>query len=208
ASKSPAFEMHPKGELMLRNVHLNGQKEQYAFASLKESMSSLYNLTVENCIISDFDYVLKAYKYSFSEHITFESTLVLNCSNGLELSEETEDKGEYNAENITINNSTFDGVTSNVIDYYRGGYDESTVGGNLIITNSTFTHCGSKAEEGLLLNTYGIINVHLKNNEFIDNPVKLVARLWGAKNNNASGNEIKNSGELVVQENLPLKLMY
>ncbi|MEO9478610.1 MAG: chondroitinase-B domain-containing protein [Maribacter dokdonensis] len=208
ASKSPAFEMHPKGELMLRNVHLNGQKEQYAFASLKESMSSLYNLTVENCIISDFDYVLKAYKYSFSEHITFESTSVLNCTNGLELSEETEDKGEYNAENITINNSTFDGVTSNVIDYYRGGYDESTVGGNLIITNSTFTHCGSKAEEGLLLNTYGIINVHLKNNEFIDNPVKLVARLWGAKNNNASGNEIKNSGELVVQENLPLKLMY
>lgn len=206
--ETPAFEMHPKGELSLQNVHLNGQKEQYAFASLKENMSSLYNLNVVDCIISDFDYVLKAYKYSFSEYITFESTSVLNCANGLELSEEVEDKGEYNAENIVINNCTFDSVARNVIDYYRGGYDESTVGGNLVVTNSTFTHCGAKADSGLLLNTYGIINVNLTNNEFIDNPVKLVARLWGAKNNSAKDNVIKNSGELIVQENLPMKLMY
>ncbi|WP_405400956.1 chondroitinase-B domain-containing protein [Maribacter sp. Asnod2-G09] len=208
ASETPAFEMNPKGQLTLKNVQLIGAKEQYAFASLKNNMSSLYNLTVVDCEISNFVYVLKAYKLSFSEHITFKSTQIKDCANGLELSEETDDKGEYNAENITIENCLFDGIASNVLDYYRGGYDESTVGGNLIVTNSTFTHCGSKAEEGLLLNTYGIINVNLANNKFIDNPVKIVARLWGAKNNKASNNEIKNSGELVVQENLPLKLMY
>ncbi|WP_036156612.1 chondroitinase-B domain-containing protein [Maribacter forsetii] len=208
AAKTPAFEMNPKGQLTLKNIQLVGNKEQYAFASLKNNMSSLYNLSIIDCEISNFDYVLKAYKLSFSEYITFTSTQIKNCANGIELSEETDDKGEYNAENITIDNCLFDGVAKNVIDYYRGGYDESTVGGNLIVTNSTFTHCGSKAEEGLLLNTYGIINVNLANNKFIDNPVKLVARLWGAKNNKSSNNEIKNSGELVVQENLPLKLMY
>ncbi|MDO6473380.1 chondroitinase-B domain-containing protein [Maribacter sp. 1_MG-2023] len=208
ASETPAFEMNPKGQLTLKNVQLIGAKEQYAFASLKNNMSSLYNLTVVDCEISNFDYVLKAYKLSFSEHITFKSTQIKDCANGLELSEETDDRGEYNAENITIDNCLFDGVASNVLDYYRGGYDESTVGGNLIVTNSTFTHCGSKSKEGLLLNTYGIINVNLANNKFIDNPVKLVARLWGAKNNKAFNNEIKNSGKLVVQENLPLKLMY
>ena len=208
ASETPAFEMNPKGQLTLKNVQLIGAKEQYAFASLKNNMSSLYNLTVVDCEISNFDYVLKAYKLSFSEYITFKSTQIKDCANGLELSEETDDKGEYNAENITIDNCLFDGVASNVVDYYRGGYDESTVGGNLIVTNSTFTHCGSKAEEGLLLNTYGIINVNLANNKFIDNPIKLVARLWGAKNNRYSDNEIKNSGKILVEENLPLKLMY
>lgn len=208
ASETPAFEMNPKGQLTLKNVQLIGAKEQYAFASLKNNMSSLYNLTVVDCEISNFDYVLKAYKLSFSEHITFKSTQIKDCANGLELSEETDDKGEYNAENITIENCLFDGIASNVLDYYRGGYDESTVGGNLIVTNSTFTHCGSKAEEGLLLNTYGIINVNLANNKFIDNPVKIVARLWGAKNNRYSDNEIKNSGKILVEENLPLKLMY
>ena len=208
AAKTPAFEMNPKGQLTLKNVQLIGDNEQYAFASLKNNMSSLYNLTVLDCEISNFDYVLKAYKLSFSENITFKSTQIKNCANGLDLSEETDDKGEYNAEKITIDNCLFDSVASNVVDYYRGGYDESTIGGNLIVTNSTFTNCGAKAEEGLLLNTYGIINVNLANNKFLNNNVQLVARLWGAKNNKASDNEITKSGKIIVEENLPLKLMY
>ena len=76
------------------------------------------------------------------------------------------------------------------------------------ITNSTFTQCGAKEENGILLNTYGIINVDLSGNKFIDNKVKLVARLWGAKNNSHSDNVIENSGALIVEQNLPLKLMY
>jgi poly(beta-D-mannuronate) lyase len=208
APKTPAFEMNPKGHLILQGIHIKGTKSQYAFASLDKNMSSLYNLTVNNCEISDFDYVLKAYKYSFSEYITITQTQITNCTNGLELAEETDDRGEYNAENIFIDNCQFSGVGKNVINYYRGGYDESTVGGNLVITNSTFTKCGAKEEDGILLNTYGIINVALTENKFIDNEVELIARLWGAKNNTYSNNEIKNSGKLIVEENLPLKLMY
>ena len=208
AAKTPAFEMNPKGQLTLIGVDLKGTNSQYAFASLQNNMSSLYDLRVTDCEISDFDYVLKAYKYSFSEYIKFRSTLIKNCTNGLELSEETDDRGEYNAENIFVDNCWFENIEKNVIDYYRGGYDESTVGGNLVVTNSTFTKCGAKEEDGILLNTYGIINVDLSGNKFIDNQVELVARLWGAKNNSHSGNVIKNSGELLVEENLPLKLMY
>ena len=208
APETPAFEMNPKGELTLKGVVLKGTKTQYAFASLKNNMSSLYNLTVVDSEISDFDFVLKAYKHSFSEYIQLKSTAIKNCNNGLELSEETDDKGEYSAENILIANCTFKGVDKNVVDYYRGGYDESTVGGNLVVTNSSFTQCGAKEEDGILLNTYGIINVEISGNTFADNPVKFVARLWGAKNNTHSNNDIKNSGELIVEENLPLKLMY
>ena len=208
APETPAFEMNPKGELTLKGVVLKGTKTQYAFASLKNNMSSLYNLTVVDSEISDFDFVLKAYKHSFSEYIQLRYTTIKNCNNGLELSEETDDKGEYSAENILIANCTFKGVDKNVVDYYRGGYDESTVGGNLVVTNSSFTQCGAKEEDGILLNTYGIINVEISGNTFADNPVKFVARLWGAKNNTHSNNDIKNSGELIVEENLPLKLMY
>jgi poly(beta-D-mannuronate) lyase len=171
-------------------------------------MSSLYNLTVQNCEISNFDYVLKAYKYSFSEYIKFKSTGIKNCNNGLELSAENDDRGEYNAENIFIIDCRFEGVDQNVIDYYRGGYDESTVGGNLLIEGSTFTNCGSNGKNDILINTYGIINVEISNNTFVDNQVQLVARLWGAKNNIASDNTIRNSGEIITEQNLPLKLMY
>ncbi|MFK7923679.1 MAG: chondroitinase-B domain-containing protein, partial [Bacteroidia bacterium] len=208
AAETPAFEMNPKAELRLKSIHLKGDQKQYAFASLKSNMSSLYNLETEDCEITDFDYILKAYKYSFSEYITLNSTTFKNCHNGLELSEETDDKGDYNAENIIIRDCHFEGIDKNVIDYYRGGYDESTVGGNLLITNSSFTNCGAKEKNEILLNTYGIINVDISNNTFRNNPVKRVAILWGAKNNKQSGNEIVNSGNIIVEENLKLRLMY
>ncbi len=208
ASKTPAFEMNPKGELILEGVALIGQKSQYAFASLKSNMSSLYNLTIIDCELANFDTVLKGYKYSFSEYITFKSTRIQNCTNGIELAAEDDDRGDYNAENVFIDHCQFEGVSKNVIDYYRGGYDESTVGGNLIVTNSSFTQCGAQEENEILLNTYGIINVALRGNKFLGNKVKMVARLWGAKNNTHSNNDIQNSGELLVEENLPLKLMY
>lgn len=205
---TPAFEMNPKGQLTLSNIILNGKGEQYAFATLKSNMSSLYNLSIDNCEISGFDFVLKAYKYSFSEHLDFTNTTFKDCNNGIELSEETEDKGEYNAENIKIDNCRFERVDQNVLDYYRGGYDESTVGGNLLVTNSEFVNCGAKEPNGILLNTYGIINVALRGNTFLNNRVKLVALLWGAKNNTHADNTITNSGEIRVEENLKLNLLY
>ncbi len=208
AATTPAFEMHPKGELTLKSIQLTGNKEQYAFASLKENMSSLYNLSITDCEITNFDFILKAYKYSFAEFINLQSSTFKNCQNGFELSEEREDKGEYNAENILIDNCRFEGIDKNVIDYYRGGYDESTVGGNLVITNSTFTNCGAGEKNGILINTYGIINVGISGNTFTNNKVKQVAQLWGAKNNTHSNNTISNSGKIVVEQNLKLNLLY
>ena len=208
SAKTALFEMNPNGKLTLINLNLSGNNNQYAFASLKENMSSHYNLSIEHCVVENFDYILKAYKYSFSEHINMTKSTFKNCQNGIELSEETDDKGDYNAENIIIDDCTFDGISANVIDYYRGGYDESTVGGTLSVTNSTFVNCGAKEKNGILLNTYGIINVDISDNTFKNNRVQKVAQLWGAKNNSHSNNVITNSGKIVVEENLKLKTFY
>ena len=205
---TPAFEMHPNGNLKLSSIQLSGSGHNFAFATLDKNMSSHYNLNVKNCDLSNFDFILKAYKFSFAHYITFDSTTFKKCSNGLELSGEDDDKGDYNAENINILNCKFKGIKQNVIDYYRGGYDESTVGGNLLIQRSTFTNCGEEEKNGTLINTYGIINVNISKNTFSDNKVKLVAQLWGAKNNTESNNSIKNSGKIITEQNLPLKLMY
>lgn len=208
AAKTPAFEMNPKGQLTLNGIHLKGSGSQYAFASLQSDMSSLYNLNIVGGEISDFYHVLLGYKYSFSEYIKFKNTKISNCRNGLVLAAENDDRGDYNAENVFIDNCQFENIEKNTINYYRGGYDESTVGGNLVVTNSTFKNCSAKEKNGTLINTYGIINVNISDNKFLNNKVKMVAHLWGAKNNSHSNNEIKNSGKIVVQENLPLKLMY
>ncbi|PWH82174.1 alginate lyase [Algibacter marinivivus] len=207
-AKTPLFSLQPYGKLTVNNLNLKGNASNFAFASLKENMSNHFGLSVTNSEISDFGYVLKAYKESFAERITFENTSISNCENGIELSEETNDKGDYNTEYLTVSNCVFNNVKENVIDYYRGGYDESTIGGNLLVSNSTFTNCGAKEKNKMLLNHRGIVNVNITKNTFINNPVQFVSILWGAKNNIESENSLTNSGKIKTEENLKLKLMY
>ena len=208
AAETPLFEMNPKGQLTLEGISLKGNNTNYAFASLKENMYSLYNLTVKDSDISNFDFVLKAYKETFANAISFTGSNIKDCANGLELSQETNDKGDYNTEFLTIDKCEFTNVASNVIDYYRGGYDESTIGGNLSVTNSTFTKSGGKEANKVLLNHRGIVNVNLDNNTFKNNPVKFVSVLWGAKNNTESNNEVLNSGKILTEENIKLTIVY
>ena len=208
ASNTSLFSLQPKGKLTINNIVLKGNISNYAFASLKQNMSNHFGLTVSNSEISNFNYVLKAYKESFAERITFENTTISNCENGIELSEEKNDKGDYNTEYLTINNCNFNTIKANVIDYYRGGYDESTIGGNLLLTNSTFINCGAKEKNKRLLNHNGIVNVNITKNTFKNNPVQFVSILWGAKNNVESDNNLMNSGQIKTEENLVMTMMY
>lgn len=203
---SPAFEMNPKGIIHLQNLSLKGQNNQLAFAPLEENMSSAYKLFIDNCVIGDFACVLKASKGSFADSIIFSNTTIRNCENGIVLA--ADDKGDYNAEMVTFEQCEFVNIRRNVIHFYRGGYDESTIGGFLTLCNNTFTACGQNEESGILIKTPGIINVIITDNAFRDNPVELVALLWGAKNNRHSGNTISNSGKIEVQQNMALKLLY
>ena len=201
-----AFQMNPKGVLHMNNVTLTGQENQLAFAPLEKNMSSAYNLNIENCVIENFEYVLKATTGSFADSLDFKNSLIQNCKNGFVLA--AEEKGNYNAEMVTFDSCEFKNVDQNVIYFYRGGYDESTIGGYLTVKNSTFTASGSSDKSSTLIKTPGIINVNLEDNTFQNNQVKLVALLWGAKNNTHSGNEISNSGKIEVQQNIELKLLY
>ncbi len=208
ATDTPLFSLQPKGKLTVNNMILKGNASNYAFASLKENMSNHFGLTVSNSKISDFNYVLRAYKQSFSERVTFENTTISDCENGIELSEETNDRGDYNTEYLTITHCDFSNVKQNVVDYYRGGYDESTIGGNLLVSNSTFINCGEKEKNKRLFNHNGIVNVNINNNTFKNNKVKFVSILWGAKNNVESENTVTNSGQIKTEENLVMTLMY
>ena len=208
ASNTPLFSLQPKGKLTINKMILKGNNSNYAFASLKENMSNHFGLTVSNSEISNFNYALRVYKQSFSERVTFTNTSISNCENGIELSEETNDRGDYNTEYLTIDNCKFSNVNQNVVDYYRGGYDESTIGGNLLISNSTFTNCGAKEKNKRLFNHNGIVNVKITKNTFKSNKVKFVSILWGAKNNVESENVLSNSGKIKTEENLVMTLMY
>lgn len=207
-ANTPAFLMEAGGNLTLENIILKGGNEQYAFATKEKGMYSAYNLKVKNAEIDEFDYVLKAYKNSFADTISIDSSVIKNCKRGLELADENDDLGEYNAEFIYITNSKFDTIQNSILDYYRGGYDESTIGGNLTFKNNTITNCGKEDKSGILIKTTGIVNVIIAKNNFLNNPVKFIAILWGEKGQESKENIIKNSGEFKTEQNLKQKMMY
>ncbi|WP_372745052.1 chondroitinase-B domain-containing protein [Lutibacter sp.] len=203
---SIAFKMHPKGTLKLENLVLKGEKGKIAFAPLKENMGMAYNVFVENSVIEDFDFVLKATKGSFADELNFKTTTIKNCLNGIVLA--ADDKGDYNAEFVTFEQCEFVNVQKNVIHFFRDGYDESTIGGYLVVKNSSFMGCGKAEKSGVLVKSRGIINFKLFGNTFKNNPIKNIAILWGEKNNHYKDNTVINSGIIKVEEQQKLKILY
>ena len=205
---TPAFLMLAKGNLTLENIILKGGKTQYAFTTAANEMSSAYNLKVKNSEIFDFDSVLKSYKDSFADSISFDNSILKNCKKGIILAAENDDLGEYNAEFVTITNSKFEGIQNAILEYYRGGYDESTIGGNLLFNNNTVTNCGKLEESGILIKSKGIVNVTISNTTFSNNSVKFIAVLWGEKEQQPINNLITNSGEFKTEQSIKQKMMY
>ncbi|GAL75403.1 alginate lyase precursor [Nonlabens ulvanivorans] len=203
------FLMQPKGLLSLENLNILGTPEQDLFNTLDENMSMAYGIHLKNVSVSNFKSVIDASKSSFADEIIVNNSQFKNCENGFLLDKETDDKGDYNVEFLTVTNSTFENISNEVIDFYRGGYDESTIGGVLNLSGNTFMNCGKTDSDEILVNTRGIVNVTFKDNTFKDNHTKLTAVLWGgAKGQQPINNTITNSGEIKVVENIALKLVY
>lgn len=207
-SEKTAFEMHPKGNLKLKNIVLTGNKSQNTFTTLDKNMSKAYNLFIDHVEIKNFKSVLEVSKGSFADSVLVTNSLIKNCDRGFMLNKEKNDGGDYNAEFVTITNTTFDTIQEVVLDYYRGGYDESTIGGNLLLKNNTITNSGKAEKDQMLIKNSGIVNVAFANNTFKNNPVKVIAILWGEKGQEPGENTISNSGKIEVVQNLELKLMY
>ena len=208
SSEKTAFEMHPKGNLTLNAIVLTGNSSQNAFATLDKYMSKAYNIWLDNVEVNNFKRVLEVSKGSFADTISVSNSVIKNCKHGIMLNKETNDGGDYNAEFVIITNTMFDNIQEVVLDYYRGGYDESTIGGNLVLQNNTITNSGKEEKDHTLIKNRGIVNVEFKNNTFQNNPVKLIAILWGEKGQEPVENTIINSGKIEVVQNLKLKLMY
>jgi len=207
-TNSSVFLMLPNGNLKVENLSLKGENSQNAFATKEKNMASAYNLKIKNTEISGFDFVLKAFKDSFADTISIDNSIIKNCKNGMSLATENDDQGEYNAEFVYIRNSRFDNIQNAVVDYYRGGYDESTIGGNLVCHNNSVSNSGASEPSGILIKTRGIIQVGIANNTFTNNPVKVIAVFWGEKKQEPKDNIVKSSGEFKTEQNLKLKMMY
>lgn len=204
---NPAIIMNAGSKLHIENVKVVGKSTSSFIEPNSDDMSRAFDVYVDNCSISGFTYLIKSAKGAFSDNIIIENSTIDNLENGLVFNFETDAKGEYNAEFVVLKNNKISNVKNRLIDYYRGGYDESTIGGNLSLYGNEISNSGVGVKD-LLINTHGIVNVDISNNKFSNNKCELIARLWGEKNNTHSNNKIIGKGNILVKEHLEQKLFY
>ncbi len=175
--------------LTLKGVALDAGKEapvKYGIISPTVPGSLAYRLIIDDVYFHGFTQktgaIFKAYKGTFADTIRITNSRLENSQRGLNLSYEKDDKGKYNAAVIAIRNTLFKNLGQFAIYYYRGGNDESTVGGQLDIDHCVFYNVDNH-EKGRMLRTRGIVYVNLSNSVIAGSPdIRHPAVLQGPKN--------------------------
>jgi poly(beta-D-mannuronate) lyase len=113
----------------------------------------------------------------------------------LNLSYEKDNIGKYNAEVIDIQNTIFKDIDQFAIHYYRGGNDESTLGGQLHIDHCVFYNIDDN-EKGRSIRTNGIVYVTINNSIFAGSPESKYSAILKGDKNAVSNSVVFNAGEL------------
>jgi len=182
------FEIQGSPTVKFENIAIAGDMKarfpvKYAFVTSKEYASG-YNLMLDKCAIYDFNVtsggVFNAYKGTIADTISICNSDVRNCFRGFILSQEKEDEGKYSAEYVQLENTAFSNITQYVVDYYRGGLDESTLGGHLDVNHCVFDKTAQDPKQYVLRHN-GVVTVTIKNSVFSRSQAAVPLRLVGPK---------------------------
>jgi poly(beta-D-mannuronate) lyase len=200
--RTAMFEILNGGSLQLINVNISGDDSpDYAGNSVIRtspySMLRNYRLEIIDSDFRDIDTnhsfnIVTAAKGTFADNILIKNSTFENVSGAiLKLDKEIEDYGIYNAEYLTIEDSRFKNVGHSLVDYYRGGRDESTFGPHFALTNSTLSNIGkdkrNKSEASIFL--HGVQVTNMSGNTFEDGKPFLINHTVGEPKTVISGNK-------------------
>ncbi len=190
--RSAMFEILDGGSLQLINLNISGaDSPDYAGNSVIRtspySMLENYRLEMIDCSFTDLDTnhsfnVVTAAKGTFADNILIQNSRFEDITGAvLQLDREDDDYGIYNAEYLTIENSFFKNIEGDIVDYYRGGRDESTFGPHFKLTGSRLENIGhgkrNRSESSLYL--HGVQVTNIADNVFKDSAPFLINHTVG-----------------------------
>jgi len=170
------FMIAGNGNLTLQNNTFKGSgvKAAHFISSDSNGSSNHYNLAIRNCVLEKFSRengckdLFYAYKSMVADSIVMmDNFFVDNNSNGIMMSDEKDDKGYYNAEKIFISRNYIIKQNGTLINIYRGGNDESTMGPFLIFSNNKLNDCRGE-ESKPFITLYGVQRSILERNNFMN----------------------------------------
>ncbi|HEV7780084.1 MAG TPA: hypothetical protein VGO58_02405, partial [Chitinophagaceae bacterium] len=163
------------GNLSLQKLSVDGSNINagHLISSDTAGSSAHYTVVVRNCSITKLGIdtrckaIFYAYKSIIADSIIFSGNLFSHSSaDGIMMADEKDDKGYYNAEKISVTNNSFDGQLGTLLNIYRGGNDESTLGPQLIFANNQVRDCHTGV--GTLMTFTGVQVTNIINNQFFN----------------------------------------
>ncbi|WP_409433974.1 chondroitinase-B domain-containing protein [Litorimonas sp. RW-G-Af-16] len=211
--RSAMFEIQDGGSLKLVGLNISGaESPDYAgnavIRTSPYSMLQNYRLEIINSNFRDLDTnhsfnVMSGAKGTMADNILIENSNFENVSGTiLKLDKENDDYGIYNAEYVTIKNSTFDNIGQGIIDYYRGGTDESTFGPHFGMTGSTIADVGfdkrNKTKSSIYLQGVQVTNI--TGNTFKNSKPFLINHTVGEPKTRITNNAFQKTAAPIVNE--------
>lgn len=145
AGQRSVFEIAGNGHLVLQQIRIDGTgvKASHFIASNHEGSSQHYNLEIRNSIVRNLSdsngctSIFYAYKSMLADSVVVRNSIFSNnhCR-GFIQDEEKDDKGYYNAEKIVFSQNIFEQQSGTLLQIYRGGNDESTLGPQLVFSRN------------------------------------------------------------------------
>jgi len=212
-TRSTLFEVQDGGSLKLAGLSISGAMSPDSTGNAvvrtqRSSMLNNYELLVENTQVVDlninrsFDF-LSSSKSTFADNIEIHGSEFRNMTGSvLNLNSETDDYGIYNAEYVTIRDSNFSEVEGTVINYYRGGVDESTFGPHLEFMGNTLNKVGhgkrNTVKASILL--HGVQVTNISQNQLTDSAPIIVRHTVGEPITTITDNDFTNTPVIDVAE--------
>lgn len=185
--RTTLFEIADGGSLQLQDLSVSGKStpDNVGNSVIRSSRSSMlvnYQVSVENCEITDLD-VNRSFNFFYASRQTMADSIDISASRFrdvsgaiLKLDNETDDEGIYNADYVRIEDSSFTNVQGALVDLYRGGTDESTFGPHFSLTGSELraVGTGSKNKSGASVYLHGVQVATIEDNLFSGSaPIKV-----------------------------------
>ena len=185
--RSSLFEILDGGSLQLIGLDISGKdapdyKGNAVIRTQPYAMLQNYRLEIMDTTFSDLDKnqsfnVIAGAKGTFADNILIKDSDFETVSGAiLKLDTENDDYGIYNAEYLTIENSNFKDVEGALVDYYRGGRDESTFGPHFNMTGSSLKNVGAgpRNKSKASIHLHGVQVTNISDNTFDSNTPFLV----------------------------------
>jgi len=217
--RSALFEILDGGSLQVINLDISGKDSpdnagNSVIRTSPYAMLQNYRLEILDSDFTDVDInhsfnIVSAAKGTFADSILIKNSTFENVTGAiLKLDTETDDYGIYNAEYLTIEGSSFVNVEKTLVDYYRGGTDESTFGPHFNLSNSDLKNIGggkrNKSKASILL--HGVQVTNMSGNTFDDSLPFLINHTVGEPKTEITGNKfVKTDAPKVFELNSVLE---